>query len=98
MSNADIFVEMIRLAEQYGEVITGHMYENDYITMDSDGLITLTQTGLDIAQSMFNRHTVLTQMQGDMERRLNTLETHNNTLRQTVEGFGTMLNELYKTK
>lgn len=34
MSNADMFVEMIRLAEQYGEVVTGHMYENDYITID----------------------------------------------------------------
>ena len=34
MSNADMFVEMIRLAEQYGDVVTGHMYENDYITID----------------------------------------------------------------
>ena len=34
--------------------------ENGYITMDGDGLISLTRTGLEIAQSMFERHTVLT--------------------------------------
>ena len=39
---------------------TKRLRENGYITMDSDGLISLTQAGLDIAQSMFERHTVLT--------------------------------------
>ena len=39
---------------------TKRLRENGYITMDGDGLISLTQTGLEIAQSMFERHTVLT--------------------------------------
>ena len=34
MSNADMFVEMIRLAEQFGEAVTAHMYENDYLTIE----------------------------------------------------------------
>ena len=34
MSNADMFVEMIRLAEQIGNVESAMMYPNDYITVD----------------------------------------------------------------
>ena len=30
--------------------------ENGYITMDRDGLITLTPSGMDIASSMLDRH------------------------------------------
>jgi Mn-dependent DtxR family transcriptional regulator len=41
---------------------TKRLRENGYITMDGDGLITLTQAGLDIAQSMYERHTVLTEV------------------------------------
>lgn len=33
MSNADMFVEMIRLAEQFGNVKDAHMYPNDYISI-----------------------------------------------------------------
>ena len=34
--------------------------ENGYITMDKDGLITLTETGMAIAQRMYERHKTLT--------------------------------------
>ena len=30
MSNADIFIEMIRLGEQIGKVVQIHLYANDY--------------------------------------------------------------------
>ena len=36
--------------------------KNGYITVDADGYISLTPSGLDIAQSMYTRHTVLTQL------------------------------------
>ena len=39
---------------------TKRLRENGYITMDKDGLITLTQTGLEIAQRIYERHRVLT--------------------------------------
>lgn len=34
--------------------------ENGYISMDQDNYITLTETGLAIAQKMFNRHKAIT--------------------------------------
>ena len=34
MSNADIFVEMIRLAEQIGSVESANMYGNGYLSVD----------------------------------------------------------------
>ena len=33
MSNADIFVEMVRLAEQIGEIEDAHMFPTDYLTV-----------------------------------------------------------------
>ena len=39
---------------------TKRLRENGYITMDKDGLITLTPTGLSIAESMLDRHHTLT--------------------------------------
>ena len=38
---------------------TRRLRENGYITMDSDGLITLTEKGLDIATRVYTRHKVL---------------------------------------
>ncbi|NLH00445.1 MAG: metal-dependent transcriptional regulator [Clostridiales bacterium] len=35
--------------------------ENGYITMDADGLITLTEQGFEIAHRMYNRHKMLTE-------------------------------------
>ena len=34
--------------------------ESGYINMDADGYITLTENGLEIAESMYERHTLLT--------------------------------------
>ena len=60
------YVRSIDVADHLGvtkpsvSYATKRLRENGYITMDSDGLISLTQAGLDIAQSMFRRHPVLT--------------------------------------
>lgn len=39
---------------------TKRLRENGYITMDSDGLIKLTETGREIASRMYSRHKMLT--------------------------------------
>ena len=39
---------------------TKRLRESGYITMDKDGLITLTSTGMAIAESMLDRHHTLT--------------------------------------
>ena len=39
---------------------TKRLKENGYITMSKDGLITLTDSGMQIASSMLNRHKMLT--------------------------------------
>lgn len=62
------YIRSIDVAEQLGvtkpsvSYATKRLRQNGYITMDGDGLITLTQAGLDIAQSMYERHTVLTRI------------------------------------
>ena len=62
------YVRSIDVADQLGvtkpsvSYATKRLRENGYITMSSDGLISLTQAGLDIAQSMYERHTVLTEV------------------------------------
>ena len=38
----------------------GLLKENGYITMDKDGLITLSESGMQIASSMLDRHKTLT--------------------------------------
>ena len=60
------YIRSVDVAEHLGvtkpsvSYATKRLRENGYITMDGDGLISLTQNGLEIAQSMFERHTVLT--------------------------------------
>ena len=39
---------------------TKRLRENGYITMDKDGLITLTDMGMEIASRMYERHKLLT--------------------------------------
>ena len=39
---------------------TKRLRESGYITMDADGLISLTDSGLSIAKKMLERHTALT--------------------------------------
>lgn len=34
MSNADMIVEMVRLGDQYGEVVEAHLYDNNYLTVE----------------------------------------------------------------
>jgi len=41
---------------------TKRLRESGHITMDKDGLITLTETGMAVAESMYERHRVLTRM------------------------------------
>lgn len=36
-----------------------NLRENGYITMDADGLITLTEKGTEVAEKMYERHTVI---------------------------------------
>ncbi len=40
---------------------TKRLRENGYIIMDKEGLITLTEKGLEIAENMYERHRLLTQ-------------------------------------
>ena len=44
---------------------TKRLKENGYITMDKDGLITLSQSGMQIASSMLDRHKTLTKFEAD---------------------------------
>ena len=41
---------------------TKRLRENGYITMDDEGLITLTDLGMEIAQTMYERHKTLTRL------------------------------------
>ncbi len=40
---------------------TRRLRENGYITMDEDGLITLTDKGMEIASKVYTRHKILSQ-------------------------------------
>lgn len=61
------YIRSIDIAEHLGVTKPSVSYsvkrlrENGYITMDKDGLITLTKTGMDIARRMYERHKILTQ-------------------------------------
>ena len=60
------YIRSIDIAEQLGVTkpsvtyTTKRLRENGYITMDRDGLITLTPSGMDIASRMLDRHHTLT--------------------------------------
>ena len=60
------YIRSIDIAEQLGVTkpsvtyTTKRLRENGYITMDRDGLITLTPRGMDIAARMLDRHHTLT--------------------------------------
>ena len=45
---------------------TKRLRESGHITMDKDGLITLTDSGMAVAESMYRRHRVLTQLLMDL--------------------------------
>lgn len=60
------YIRSIDVAEHLGVTkpsvtyATKRLRENGYITMDKDGLITLTEQGMAIAASMLDRHHTLT--------------------------------------
>ncbi len=61
------FVRSIDVAEHLGvtkpsvSYATKRLRENGYITMDRDGLITLTESGMSIAKKIYTRHKILKQ-------------------------------------
>ena len=61
------YIRSIDVAEKLGvtkpsvSYATKRLRENGYITMEPDGLITLTASGLEIADRMFTRHKFLTE-------------------------------------
>lgn len=60
------YVRSIDIAEKLGVTkpsvtyATKRLRENGYITMDKDGLITLTESGMAVASKMLDRHRTLT--------------------------------------
>lgn len=61
------YIRSIDIANELGvtkpsvSYATKRLRENGYITMEKDGLITITGKGLEIAQSMYERHQTLSQ-------------------------------------
>lgn len=61
------YIRSIDIAEELGVTkpsvtyTTKRLRENGYITMDKDGLITLTASGMEIANRMYERHKLLTE-------------------------------------
>ena len=68
MSERHGYIRSIDIAAELGVTKPSVSYavkrlrENGYITMNRDGLITLTEKGLEIAKRIYERHKVLTQM------------------------------------
>ena len=61
------YIRSIDIANELGvtkpsvSYATKRLRENGYISMDKDGLITITEKGLAIAESMYERHLVLSE-------------------------------------
>lgn len=61
------YIRSIDIAEELGvkkpsvSYATKRLRENGYITMDAENLITLTETGMEIASRMYERHKFLTE-------------------------------------
>jgi len=53
-------VNELNYAKPSISVAMKHFKENGFITVDENGYISLTKTGLDIAEKMYERHTFLT--------------------------------------
>jgi len=60
------YIRSIDIAEELGvkkpsvSYATKRLKENGYITMDQENLITLTESGMEIASRMYERHRLLT--------------------------------------
>jgi DtxR family Mn-dependent transcriptional regulator len=61
------YIRSIDIADELGvkkpsvSYATKRLKENGYITMDADSLIKLTESGMEIASRMYERHKLLTQ-------------------------------------
>lgn len=61
------YIRSVDIAEQLGvtkpsvSYATKRLRENGYITMDRSGFITLTDSGMEIANRMYSRHKTLTE-------------------------------------
>lgn len=55
-------VNELHYAKPSISVAMKHFKENNLITVDDNGYITLTKTGRDIAEKMYERHTFLTKV------------------------------------
>lgn len=61
------YIRSVDIAEELGvkkpsvSYATKRLKENGYITMDADNLITLTDSGMEIASQMYTRHKLLTE-------------------------------------
>ena len=66
------YVRSVDVATQLGvtkpsvSYATQRLRENGYITMDTDGLIGLTDAGMEIASRIYERHKLLTQILIDL--------------------------------
>ena len=62
------YIRSVDIAAQLGvtkpsvSYATKRLRENGYITMDADGLISLTASGMEIAARIYERHKLLTQL------------------------------------
>lgn len=62
------YIRSVDIAEKLGvtkpsvSYATKRLRENGYITMDAEGLITLTDTGMEIASRVYDRHRILTEV------------------------------------
>ena len=68
LSKKNGFVRSIDVSEYLGyskpsvSRAVGILKSGNYITMDKDGLITLTESGMTIERKMFQRHKILTEV------------------------------------
>lgn len=51
--------QMLNVTKPSVTYSTKRLRENGYITMDKDGFITITESGMEIANSVYNRHRTL---------------------------------------
>ena len=62
------YIRSIDIAEHLGvtkpsvSYATKRLRENGYITMNRDGMITLTESGMEIAEKIYERHTIMTKL------------------------------------
>lgn len=67
MREAHGYIRSIDVAEHLGVTkpsvtyATKQLKQNGFITMDRDGLITLTESGMEIAENIYTRHKTLTE-------------------------------------